>query len=156
MENYCFLEETPVGRLCIAEAEGCITGVTWGEPPADAVWEETPLLQSCKEELRSFFRGEKKTFDLPLYCKGTAFQQQVWAALREIPYGETRTYGEIAAAIGRPKAARAVGMANHRNPIAILIPCHRVIGAKGKLTGYAGGIEKKEWLLQLEQQHKDF
>lgn len=156
MEKYCFLEDTPVGRLCIGEAEGCITGVTWEEPPADAVREETPLLQRCREELCSFFRGERQSFDLPLYCKGTAFQKQVWAALQEIPYGETRTYGEIAAAIGRPKAARAVGMANHQNPIAILIPCHRVIGAKGKLTGYAGGIEKKEWLLELEQRHKDF
>ena len=105
----------------------------------------------CKQELEEYFAGTRQTFDLPLAPKGTAFQQKVWAALREIPYGQTRSYGEIAAIVGNPKASRAVGMANNQNPISILIPCHRVIGKDGSLTGYGGGTEKKKWLLELEQ-----
>ena len=101
-------------------------------------------------QLREYFAGTRRTFDLPLAPRGTAFQQRVWAALRAIPYGETCTYGELAAAIGSPSASRAVGMANHHNPIPIVIPCHRVIGANGTLTGYAGGLEIKRKLLALE------
>ena len=97
--------------------------------------------------------GRRREFQLPLAPKGTEFQQKVWKALLDIPYGETRSYGEIARAIGNPKASRAVGMANNRNPIAIIIPCHRVIGSTGKLVGYGGGLDKKEFLLNLERQN---
>ena len=119
--------------------------------PQEYILEETELILECKKQLEEYFAGKRKTFDLPLVPKGTEFQQKVWKALQEIPYGETRTYGEIAAAIGNPKAARAVGMANNKNPIGIIIPCHRVVGANGKLVGYAGGMEKKEFLLELER-----
>ena len=151
MEKIFFYENTPVGRLCIGEKDGAITRVTWSRIPSDAVEEETELIRACKKELDEFFQGKRKTFDLPLAPAGTTFQKKVWDALREIPYGETRTYGEIAAAVENPKGFRAVGMANNKNPIAILIPCHRVIGANGKLVGYAAGVEKKNWLLELER-----
>jgi methylated-DNA-[protein]-cysteine S-methyltransferase len=101
--------------------------------------------------LNEYFAGVRRTFTLPLAARGTPFQRAVWAALCEIPCGETRTYGQIAAAIGKPNATRAVGAACHANPIAILIPCHRVLGASGALTGYAAGVEVKEYLLALEQ-----
>ena len=146
-----FFYETPVGKLCIGEEDGVIVRTTWSKIPTEYVLEETELILQCKMQLDEYFRGERKTFDLPLVPKGTDFQKKVWNALKEIPYGETRTYGEIAAAVGNPKAARAVGMANNKNPIGIIIPCHRVVGANGKLVGYAGGMEKKEWLLQLER-----
>ena len=146
-----FFYETPVGKLCIGEENGAITRVTWRQIPEESILEETELILECKTQLDAYFRGERKGFDLPLLPKGTAFQQKVWKALTEIPYGETRTYGEIAAAVGNPKAARAVGMANNKNPIGIIIPCHRVVGASGKLVGYAGGMDRKEWLLELEK-----
>lgn len=152
--EHIFFYDTPVGRLCIGEENGSITRVTWQQIPAAAEAGETPLLAACKAQLDEYFAGDRKTFDLPLNPKGTEFQRKVWKALTEIPYGETRTYGEIAAAAGSPKAARAVGMANHNNPIAIIVPCHRVIGANGKLVGYAGGMGQKEFLLALEQQEK--
>ena len=110
-----------------------------------------PLLGQAKQQLAEYFAGQRQAFDLPLRMQGTPFQQKVWAALREIPYGETRSYGQIAAQVGNPKASRAVGMANNRNPIAIIVPCHRVIGANGSLTGYAGGLSVKEELLALER-----
>ena len=113
--------------------------------------EETELIRKCKQELDEFFEGKRKTFDLPLAPEGTAFQKRVWDALREIPYGETRTYKDIAIAVDSPKGFRAVGMANNKNPIAIMVPCHRVIGTNGKLVGYAAGMEIKTWLLALEQ-----
>ncbi|MCM1251055.1 MAG: methylated-DNA--[protein]-cysteine S-methyltransferase, partial [Alistipes sp.] len=113
--------------------------------------EPTPLLRRAVQELQEYFDGVRRSFDLPLAPAGTPFQQQVWSALLEIPYGETRTYGEIAARIGRPKACRAVGMANNRNPIAIFVPCHRVVGASGALVGYAAGLSVKEFLLRLEE-----
>lgn len=148
-----FFYDTPVGKLCIGEENGSITRVTWRQLPKSYIQEETELILRCKKQLEEYFAGKRKTFDLPLAPKGTDFQQRVWKALQEIPYGETRTYGEIAAAVGNPKAARAVGMANNRNPIGIIVPCHRVVGANGKLVGYAGGMEKKEWLLELEKQN---
>lgn len=111
---------------------------------------ETPLLAKAAGQLREYFAGERKVFDLPLSPQGTAFQRRVWEKLCEIPYGERRSYGELAGMIGNPKASRAVGMANHRNPIMIVIPCHRVLGKDGSLTGYAGGLEMKKVLLNLE------
>ncbi|MBO5330240.1 MAG: methylated-DNA--[protein]-cysteine S-methyltransferase [Anaerotignum sp.] len=146
-----FFYETPVGRICIGEENGFIVCCTWSKIPREYILEETELILECKKQLEEYFAGKRKTFDLPLVPRGTEFQQKVWKALQEIPYGETRTYGEVAAAIGNPKAARAVGMANNKNPIGIIIPCHRVVGANGKLVGYAGGMEKKEFLLELER-----
>ena len=146
-----FFYETPVGKLCVGEEDGVIVRTTWSKIPTEYILEETELILQCKMQLDEYFRGERKTFDLPLAPKGTDFQKKVWNALQKIPYGETKTYGEIAAAVGNPKGARAVGMANNKNPIGIIIPCHRVVGANGKLVGYAGGMDKKEWLLQLER-----
>ena len=111
----------------------------------------TPLSEAAAEQLAEYFSGKRQVFDLPLSPKGTPFQLAVWQALREIPYGETRSYGQIAAAIENPGASRAVGMACHRNPIWIMIPCHRVVGSNGSLTGYAGGLEMKGLLLDLEK-----
>ena len=108
------------------------------------------MLLQAAEQLTEYFAGDRKCFDLPLQPEGTLFQRQVWQALAEIPYGETRSYRDIAARIGRPKAVRAVGGANGRNPLSIIIPCHRVIGADGSLTGFAGGTTVKQQLLQLE------
>ena len=146
-----FFYETPVGKICIGEENGVITRVTWGKIPQEYILEETELILECKNRLEEYFAGKRKTFDLPLAPEGTAFQKRVWDALREIPYGETRTYKDIAIAVDSPKGFRAVGMANNKNPIAIMVPCHRVIGTNGKLVGYAGGMEKKESLLHLEQ-----
>jgi len=106
------------------------------------------------EQLTEYFEGKRTQFDLPLDVEGTPFQKAVWSELLRIPYGETRTYGEIAKAVGRPGAARAVGMANHENPIAVVIPCHRVIGRDGSLTGYAGGVHLKAQLLSIERRHR--
>ena len=146
-----FFYDTPVGRLCIGEEKDAITRITWAQVPKEYIQEETELILKCKNQLDEYFKGKRKTFDLPLAPKGTEFQKKVWDALRDIPYGETRTYGEIAETVGNSKAARAVGMANNRNPIAIIVPCHRVVGANGKLVGYAGGMEQKEKLLHLEK-----
>lgn len=151
MEKIFFYENTPVGKLCIGERNGAITRVTWQQLPKEWVLEETELIRKCKQELDEFFEGKRKIFDLPLAPEGTAFQKKVWDALREIPYGETRTYKDIAIAVDSPKGFRAVGMANNKNPIAIMVPCHRVIGTNGKLVGYAAGMEIKTWLLALEQ-----
>lgn len=110
----------------------------------------TAIMDKAFLEIKEYLEGKRKTFDVPLAPKGTAFQQKVWNALRTIPYGETRSYSEIAEMIGNPKACRAVGMANNKNPIIIMIPCHRVVGKNGSLAGYACGLEKKEYLLNLE------
>lgn len=139
--------ETPIGPLTLQADEAAVTAIRFG---AGVAQDASPLLDAAEAQLREYFAGARRTFDLPLAPRGTAFQQRVWAALRAIPYGETRTYGELAAAIGSPNASRAVGKANHHNPIPIVIPCHRVIGANGTLTGYAGGLEVKRKLLALE------
>ena len=146
-----FFYETPVGRLIIGEENGSITRVTWTQLPKSYIQEETELILRCKKQLEEYFAGKRKTFDLPLAPKGTAFQQRVWKALQDIPYGELRTYQEIAFAVDNPKGCQAVGGANGKNPIAILIPCHRVIGKDGSMTGYSGGLEQKEKLLRLEK-----
>ncbi|MGK2857927.1 MAG: methylated-DNA--[protein]-cysteine S-methyltransferase [Thermoanaerobaculia bacterium] len=145
---------TPMGRICIVANEEGITALQFESerrpfPPVDAM-EDAAALAGAAAQLREYFAGERTTFDLPLAPEGTAFQRRVWDALREIPYGETRSYGEIAARVGAPAASRAVGAANGRNPIAVVIPCHRVIGANGSLTGYAGGVGIKRALLALE------
>ena len=142
---------TPVGLMALEGREDALTALYLPNTPVEPVGAETPLLAQGREELLEYFGGKRRTFDLPLKPQGTPFQQRVWAALREIPYGETRSYGQIAAQVGNPKAGRAVGMANNRNPIAIIVPCHRVIGANGSLTGYAGGLSVKQELLALER-----
>ena len=121
----------------------------------DATWAPSLLdLKPVVEQLEAYFCGALDTFDVPTSVSGSPFQLLVWRALLEIPYGETRTYGQLAKAIGLPRSARAVGLANNQNPLAIIVPCHRVIGAKGEMTGYAGGVTRKKWLLQLETRFK--
>ena len=147
---FCVME-SPVGPLRIDEEGGFITGVDRTAAPLKAP--DTPLLQECVRQLRAYFDGSLTVFDLPLNPQGTPFRRRVWAALQAIPYGETRSYGQLAKALDCPGAARAVGGANHHNPIAIIIPCHRVIGADGSLTGYGGGLAMKDWLLRHERRH---
>ncbi len=150
--RYFFVMPSPVGELTLTEEDGRLVGLSFERGRiSDAAEQPTPLLMCAKTQLEEYFSGRRRVFDLPLAPTGTPFQQAVWQALRQIPYGETRTYGEIAVQIGRPRAARAVGMANHQNPIAVIQPCHRVVGASGRLTGYAGGLDRKEYLLRLEQ-----
>ncbi|KMT21027.1 methylated-DNA--[protein]-cysteine S-methyltransferase [Clostridium cylindrosporum] len=150
MKN-AFYYETKIGKLGIVENGVGITHIYFGEViPKDINLVETPLLKKASEQLKEYFDGKRKTFDLPLIPQGTDFQQSVWRSLQEIPYGKTCTYKEVAICVGNEKASRAVGMANNRNPIPIFIPCHRVIGASGKLVGYAGGIGIKEKLLEIE------
>ena len=147
---------SPVGELVLTAAGdrlvGCwfATGTGRSDPAAGLVRDDDALA-AARQQLEEYFAGERQTFDLELAPVGTEFQQRVWAQLRAIPYGETATYGEIATALGNPGASRAVGLANGANPIAIVVPCHRVIGADGRLTGYAGGTDRKRALLDLEQ-----
>lgn len=150
--KYLWFYETPLGRIGIAEEEGQLTDLffNWEKHPQHSEAKETPLLQEAARQLMQYLDGQRRDFELPLQPRGTEFQLRDWQALLTIPYGETRTYGQIAAQIGNAKACRAVGMANNRNPIAIIIPCHRVIGANGKLVGYGGGLPVKEKLLALE------
>ena len=148
--------ETPVGPVTVTASDDAVTGLCFGtELPEDSLLcreeDATPLLRETARQLREYFAGKRRDFTLPLAPQGSEFQKKVWAALQTIPYGETRTYKQIAEQIGRNRAYRAVGMANNRNPIAILIPCHRVIGHDGGMTGYAAGIGIKEQLLNLEK-----
>ena len=142
----------PFTRILIAEEAGALVRVDFADVlPAGGIDRETSLLREAARQLNEYFAGRRQVFDLPLRPTGTPFQQKIWQALQTIPYGQTRSYQEIAGQIGNFKACRAVGYANHNNPIAIIIPCHRVIGKSGRLTGYAGGLELKERLLRLEQ-----
>ncbi len=142
-----------IGTLGITEDNGAITHVYFGRETKLSGYKiaETPLIQEAAAQLRKYFDGERIEFNLPLAPLGTPFQRTVWKVLQTIPTGETRSYQDIAVLIERPQAAQAVGMANHRNPIAIIIPCHRVIGKNGNLTGYAGGLNIKRYLLDLEK-----
>ena len=150
MVNF-FRYSTEIWSITIAEEDGSLTALRFGAPEIIGTEAETPLLQEASRQLHAYLSGVLTTFALPLSPHGTPFQQKVWDALLEIPYGATISYGELAKRIGNPKACRAVGMANNRNPIAIVIPCHRVIGANGSLTGYGSGLELKCQLLLLEQ-----
>lgn len=164
MTHKCYLQ-TPIGIICIQEEEETITALH-----VDRQYEEryhlcrssdaelsfleepaTGLLKAAGIQLMEYFQGKRKEFSLPLSPQGTVFQRKVWEALCTIPYGQTRSYGEIAAQIGNPKACRAVGGANNKNPIMIFIPCHRVIGADGSLVGFGGGLEAKRYMLDLEK-----
>ena len=148
--------ETPIGPLTITATKKAVTAIRFGTQVPEGSTpctgaEATPLLRKAAEEIGDYFAGSRRKFTLPLAPEGTPFQQKVWEALRTIPYGETRTYKQIAIQLGHNQSFRAVGMANNRNPIAIVVPCHRVIGYDGKLTGYAGGLDIKEQLLELEK-----
>ena len=149
---------SPVGRLKLVASERGLAAILWENDDPERVRLEPlvedpsdPILIETERQLASYFAGKLKAFDVPLDFKGTAFQRSVWAALLTIPFGETRSYGDIARQIGRPTASRAVGAANGKNPISIIAPCHRVIGSTGALTGFAGGLATKERLLGLER-----
>jgi methylated-DNA-[protein]-cysteine S-methyltransferase len=148
---------SPVGELKLVASDNGLVAILWPNDnprrvPLSGLVEEQnhPVLMQAERQLAEYFAGQRRAFDLKLDFAGTAFQRQVWEALLTIPYGETRSYGQIARQIGSPKAVRAVGAANGRNPISIVTPCHRVVGATGKLTGFAGGLETKAHLLALE------
>ncbi len=153
MTKIVMILESPIGPLALVEENGALTELRFGgRVNGGERVQSSPLLRRAEKELKEYFAGKRKTFTVPLAPAGTAFQQAVWKVLLDIPYGATMTYGEVAKRIGNPKAARAVGMANHQNPLAIFYPCHRVIGANNKLVGYGGGLSKKEFLLALEAQ----
>lgn len=148
---------SPVGKLKLIATDKGLAAILWendkpGRVRLNPLSEDKkhPILQETEEQLKEYFNGKRKIFSVKLDPKGTGFQNKVWRALRTIPFGETRSYGQIARQIGNVKAMRAVGAANGRNPISIIVPCHRVIGASGQLTGFAGGLETKEHLLSLE------
>lgn len=151
---YQTVYKSPVGDIKIIEENDCIIEVLLVKNEEEKIKNttDTPLLLTAKQQLNEYFSGTRKYFDLPLCPKGTKFQKKTWKALLTIPYGTTISYKDLAKVIGNEKASRAVGGANNKNPIMIMIPCHRVIGSTGKLVGYAGGIKMKEYLLNLEQQ----
>jgi methylated-DNA-[protein]-cysteine S-methyltransferase len=150
-----FYYDTKIGRIEIEENGEAITKIDYVQNDIEELADrkETELIKEAIKQLNEYFQGKRSIFDLPLAPEGTEFQKKVWNALKEIPFGETKSYGEIAKIIGNEKASRAVGMANNKNPIMIVIPCHRVIGANGKLVGYAAGLEVKENLLSLEKNY---
>lgn len=147
---------SPIGELLLTGNGSALTGLYmerhahWAGAQPGWVRDDDGVLREARAQLEAYFTGTLRTFDLPVRCAGTRFQQKVWQALREIPHGVTISYGELARRIGQPTAMRAVGLANGRNPVSIIVPCHRVIGANGSLTGYGGGIERKRWLLRHE------
>jgi methylated-DNA-[protein]-cysteine S-methyltransferase len=146
---------SPVGELRLFARGDALTGVYAGmQTPPEARVQSARILERAAEQLAAYFAGELTVFDLPLAPEGTEFQQKVWMLLRAIPFGETRSYGQLATKLRRPTASRAVGAANGRNPLGIIVPCHRVIGANGDLTGYAGGLAMKKWLLAHEQRQQ--
>jgi len=157
--NYFAYLDSPIDRLLLMSSDTALTGL-YMDVAANASGtdlragaREDPgagVLGRALQQLRDYFSGSRRTFDLPLALGGTDFQQRVWRTLSEIPYGETWSYGQLARRIGNPAASRAVGLANGRNPISIILPCHRVIGADGSLTGYGGGLPRKQWLLAHE------
>lgn len=145
---YCFGYQTPIGKIFISADNDCICGISLNRPNCGE--KETLLIKKAFSQLSQYFEGKRKSFDLPLKFNGTEFQKKVWNELLKIPYGKTATYKEIAKAAGNEKACRAAGLANNKNKIMIVVPCHRVIGSNGGLTGYAFGINVKKQLLDLE------
>jgi methylated-DNA-[protein]-cysteine S-methyltransferase len=152
--------DSPVGKLKLVASEKGLVAILWEDDNPERVRlgelvksETNPLLAHTERQISEYFAGKRKNFTVPLDLRGTVFQRNLWEALLAIPFGETRTYGELARQIGNPQAARAVGAATGKNPISIVVPCHRVIGAAGKLTGFAGGLDAKIRLLALEQKN---
>ncbi len=152
--------DSPIGPLTLVTEDGKLTGLYMdvaGHEPDEATLgervsvEDDAVLRSAASQLTAYFEGQLTSFDLPIGLEGTGFQRTVWAGLQDIPYGETISYGELARRIGQPSASRAVGLANGRNPVSIVVPCHRVVGSDGSLTGYGGGLDRKRFLLALEQ-----
>lgn len=151
MKRFTFLD-SPVGPLLVVRDESGIVAILFHPAdPRDEWTRDDSAFDDAATQLREYFAGKRTTFDLPLSPRGTAFQLSVWNELRRIPYGETRSYRDVALAIGKPEAIRAVGTANGANPLPIVIPCHRVIGSNGSLTGFGGGLKAKRFLLDLEQ-----
>lgn len=148
------VHDSPVGSLTLASNGKALTQLEFENPryplPAHPRGSDK-ILDQARRELDAYFAGKLRSFTVPVAPEGTPFQQRVWAELLKIPYGVTRSYGALAAALGKPNASRAVGLANGRNPVAVIVPCHRVIGADGSLTGYGGGMPRKKFLLELEQ-----
>lgn len=151
MELFCASFESPIGIVEVTATASHIVTVDFVEE-AQLQTEQPEVLQRAITQLREYFAGTRQVFDVPYQFNGTVFQQKVWHALTTVPYNKTASYKDIAIYIGNEKAVRAVGMTNGKNPISIIVPCHRIIGSNGKLTGYAGGVWRKEWLLHHEQQ----
>jgi methylated-DNA-[protein]-cysteine S-methyltransferase len=156
MTIYCYVD-SPIGQLLLTSDGESLTGLYMGtpskSPQLDSDWAEKPNaapLSEVARQLEQYFAGNRKVFDLPLKMQGTEFQKRVWRQLTKIPFGETWSYGQLAKRLENPNGSRAVGLANGRNPIAVIVPCHRVIGANGSLTGFGGGIPRKQWLLSHE------
>lgn len=150
--------DSPLGELLVVDhgrgLAGLYTEGHAGAPAPTGGWREDPSpFTDLARQLDAYFEGELRTFEVPLDLAGTAFQRAVWAALQTIPFGATERYGDLAARLGRPGASRAVGAANGKNPVSIVVPCHRVVDAKGRLAGYAGGLDRKRWLIQHEQRY---
>jgi methylated-DNA-[protein]-cysteine S-methyltransferase len=156
--DFAWMDDTPVGRLLIAADDEGLRYVLFDQKksrsrhvfPQEDWKQSTRRVKDAISQLKAYFKGQRQHFDLPLAADGTDFQKKVWHELTTIPYGETASYGQIASQIDQPTASRAVGMANGRNPISIIVPCHRIIGSSGKLVGYGGGLERKKALLRLE------
>ena len=160
MSLTCKVIQSPVGKLKLVASDEGLVAILWEKDSPRRVRlselvldDQHPVLMKTERQLGEYFAGKRKTFSVPLDMRGTSFQKNVWEALLAIPFGETRSYGQLATQLGNPRATRAVGAANGRNPISIIVPCHRVIGSSGKLTGFAGGLEAKERLLRLENCH---
>lgn len=152
--KYVKMMDTKIGRINLIEEDNKIIEIRINKKVEDGIIKkDTPVLKETEKQLEEYFEGKRKTFDVPLNPKGTNFMKKVWTALQNIPYGEVKTYQQIAEEVENPKAARAVGMANHRNPIPIIIPCHRVIGSNSKLVGYALGMDMKKFLLDWEKKN---
>ena len=158
IKTYCWKISSPIGRIYILADNRYLRAISFSDnrqiaaaPDDEIIFASNPIIQQAEEQLRQYFAHKRTTFDLPITFTGTEFQRKAWQFLLTIPYGETRSYQQQAQVTGNPKAVRAVGRANGLNPIAIVVPCHRVIGKSGRLTGYAGGLERKEFLLNLER-----
>lgn len=154
MSHFFKVIASPLGNLKLIANEKHLLAVLWQNQPGYETAEHAsmhPILEHTTKQLAEYFAGKRTQFEIPLEIQGTAFQKKVWQGLRQIPYGETRSYSQLASAIGSPRASRAVGAANSRNPLSIVVPCHRVIGANGTLTGFAGGLDAKLFLLNIEK-----
>jgi methylated-DNA-[protein]-cysteine S-methyltransferase len=162
MEPTHVVIDSLVGPLTLVATDGALSGLYMDmqrHRPSDETFgapgdPDSEPFASVAEQLAAYFAGDLTEFDMPLHLHGTPFQQRVWEALQEIPYGETTTYGELAVEIGRPSASRAVGLANGRNPVSVIVPCHRVVGSTGSLTGYGGGLDRKRYLLDFERKNR--
>ena len=147
--------KSPIGNVVVNVTEKGVSEISFSDAKAEYEAKGNAILVACLAQLAEYFDGVRAEFSVPLDLNGTPFQLAVWRALLQIPYGETASYGGIAAAIGRPRAVRAVGGANHNNPVSLIVPCHRVIGSDGSLTGYGGGLHRKQWLLDHEAKYRN-